>query len=55
MRWDGALHSIFSDMVECIMEVYMDDITIYGSTFEECLANLEIVLNICIKKNLVLN
>ena len=47
--------SIFSDMVECIMEVYMDDITIYGGTFEECLANLETVLRRCIEKNLVLN
>ena len=47
--------SIFSDMVECIMEVYMDDITIYGGTFEECLANLETVLNKCIENNLVLN
>ena len=37
------------------MEVYMDDITIYGDTFEECLANLEAVLNRCIEKNLVLN
>ena len=37
--------SIFSDMVERIMEVYMDDITIYGDTFEECQANLETVLN----------
>ena len=37
--------SIFSNMVECIMEVFMDDITIYGSTFEECLANLEYVLS----------
>ena len=37
------------------MEVYMDDITIYGSTFEECMANFETVLNICIEKNLVLN
>ncbi|RVX10718.1 Transposon Ty3-I Gag-Pol polyprotein [Vitis vinifera] len=36
--------SIFSDMVERIMEVFMDDITIYGSTFEECLVNLEAVL-----------
>ncbi|KAL6348224.1 hypothetical protein AAG906_003090 [Vitis piasezkii] len=35
--------SIFSDMVERIMEVFMDDITIYGSTFEECLVNLEAV------------
>ena len=33
----------------------MDDITIYGDTFEKCLANLETVLNRCIEKNLVLN
>ena len=33
----------------------MDDITIYGSTFEECLINLEAVLNRCIEKDLVLN
>ena len=46
---------IFSDMVEHIMEVYMDNITIYGGTFEEYLANLEIVLHRCIEKNLVLN
>ena len=26
--------SIFNDMVEHIMEVFIDDITIYGSTFE---------------------
>ncbi|WJZ97359.1 hypothetical protein VitviT2T_015968 [Vitis vinifera] len=47
--------SIFSDMVERIMEVFMDDITVYGGTFEECLDNLEAVLNRCIKKDLVLN
>ena len=47
--------SIFNDMVECIMEVYMDDITVYGGDFEECLVNLEIVLHRCIEKNLVLN
>ncbi|KAL6313481.1 hypothetical protein AAG906_005427 [Vitis piasezkii] len=38
-----------------IMEVFMDDITIYGSTFEECLVNLEAVLNRCIENDLVLN
>ena len=32
--------SMFSDMVERIMEVYMDDITVYGGDFEECLTNL---------------
>nr|CAN69106.1 hypothetical protein VITISV_000458 [Vitis vinifera] len=47
--------SIFSDMVERIMELFMDDITIYGSTFDECLVNLEAVLNRCIEKDLVLN
>ena len=47
--------SIFSDMVERIMEVYMDNITVYGGSFEECLLNLELVLHRCIEKNLVLN
>ena len=37
------------------MEVYMDDITVYGGDFEECLTNLEVVLQRCIEKNLVLN
>ena len=47
--------SMFNDMVERIMEVYMDDITVYGGDFEECLTNLEAVLQRCIEKNLVLN
>ena len=33
----------------------MDDITVYGGNFEECLINLETVLHRCIEKNLVLN
>ena len=33
----------------------MDDITVYGRTFEECLVNLEAVLSRCIEKDLVLN
>ena len=33
--------SIFSDMVERIMEVFMDDITIYGGTFEECFREMQ--------------
>ena len=37
------------------MEVYMDDIAVYGGSFEECLINLETVLYRCIEKNLVLN
>ena len=33
----------------------MDDITVYGERFDECLIDLEIVLHMCIEKNLVLN
>ena len=47
--------SILSDMVERIMEVFMDDIATYGNTFKECLVNLEAVLNRCIEKDLMLN
>ena len=55
VTFQSCLLSIFSDMVERIMEVYMDDITIYGGTYEDCLVNLETVLNRCIEKTLVLN
>ncbi|RVW81118.1 Retrovirus-related Pol polyprotein from transposon 17.6 [Vitis vinifera] len=55
LQHSKCMLSIFSDMVERIMEVFMDDITIYGGTFEECLVNLEAVLNRCIEKDLVLN
>ena len=37
------------------MKVFMDDITVYGGTFEKCLVNLEAVLHRCIEKDLVLN
>ena len=33
----------------------MDDVTVYGGSFEECLINLKTVLYRCIEKNLVLN
>ena len=37
------------------MEVYMEDITVYGGSFKEFLINLETILHRCIEKNLVLN
>jgi hypothetical protein len=36
--------SIFSDMIEQIMEVFMDDFSVYGKTIDECLENLDKVL-----------
>nr|KYP57393.1 Retrovirus-related Pol polyprotein from transposon 17.6 [Cajanus cajan] len=47
--------SIFSDFLENCIEVFMDDITVYGSSFDTCLDSLDRVLNRCIDTNLVLN
>ena len=55
VTFQRCMLSIFSNLVERIMEVYMDDVTVYGGSFEECLINLETFLHRCIEKNLVLN
>jgi hypothetical protein len=47
--------SIFSDMVERFLEIFMDDFFVFGDSFDDCLTNLEKVLNRCEEKNLVLN
>ena len=47
--------AIFSDFIEDIMEVFMDDFSIYGKTFDGCLVNLEKVLQRCKEVDLVLN
>jgi hypothetical protein len=50
-----CMMSIFSDMIEEIMEVFMDGFSIYGKTFDDCLENLDKVLQRCEEKHLVLN
>lgn len=47
--------SIFSDYVEKIIEVFMDDFSVFGDSFDDCLANLTLILGRCIETNLVLN
>ena len=42
--FQSCMMSIFSDLVEEDVEIFMDDFSIYGSSFENCLHNLEIVL-----------
>ena len=39
-----CMMSIFSDLVKEVMEIFMDDFSVYGSNFEDCLKNLETVL-----------
>src|SRR2546430_971125 len=50
-----CMMAIFSEMVEKFMEIFMDDFTITGDSFDQCLNNLTLVLQRCIKTNLVLN
>jgi hypothetical protein len=47
--------NIFSDMAERFMEIIMDDFSVFGSSFQECLHCLTLVLVRCKEKNLVLN
>ncbi|XP_070049104.1 uncharacterized protein [Nicotiana tomentosiformis] len=49
------MFAIFTDMVEDIMEVFMDDFSVMGDSFEDCLHNLRRVLKRCIETNLVPN
>ncbi|KAL5581218.1 hypothetical protein UlMin_013660 [Ulmus minor] len=50
-----CMMSIFSDMVEKCIEVFMDDLTVFGTSFDSCLSNLKSVLCRCEEKGLVLN
>ena len=50
-----CMMSMFSNLVEEAMEIFMDDFSIYESCFEKCLENLETVLQRCRDKNLALN
>ncbi|GJW35124.1 reverse transcriptase domain-containing protein [Tanacetum coccineum] len=47
--------AIFHDMIEKTMEVFMDDFSVFGDSFDSCLFNLEKMLKRCEDTNLVLN
>jgi hypothetical protein len=47
--------SIFSDMVERFIKIFMDDFSVFSSSFQKCLHRLMLVLVRCKEKNLVLN
>ncbi|KAI5313293.1 hypothetical protein L3X38_042467 [Prunus dulcis] len=50
-----CMMAIFSDMVERFMEVFMDDFSVFGSSFDDCLHHLSLVLTRCQETNLILN
>ncbi|XP_060177712.1 uncharacterized protein LOC132607635 [Lycium barbarum] len=50
-----CMMAIFTDMVENYVEVFMDDFSVFGDSFDDCLNHLDAVLARCEETNLVLN
>ena len=50
-----CMMTIFSDMVEKTIEIFMDDFSVLGNSFDNRLENLRSVLIRCEETNLVLN
>ena len=50
-----CMMAIFSDMVEKTIEIFMDDFSTMGNSFDNFLENLRAVLARCEETNLVLN
>ncbi|GJX60246.1 reverse transcriptase domain-containing protein [Tanacetum coccineum] len=50
-----CMTAIFHELIEDSMEVFMDDFSVFGNSFNHCLKNLEKKLKRCEETNLVLN
>ncbi|KAL9253036.1 Retrovirus-related Pol polyprotein from transposon 17.6-like protein [Drosera capensis] len=50
-----CMTAIFYDMVEQFLEIFMDDFSVFGSSFDSCLHHLDLVLQRCEETHLVLN
>ena len=50
-----CMMAIFYDMVKKTIEIFMDDFSVMGNSFDNCLENLRAVLARCEETNLVLN
>ncbi|GJY89661.1 reverse transcriptase domain-containing protein [Tanacetum coccineum] len=50
-----CMMAIFHDMIEKMMEVFMDDFLVFGNSFENCLSRVDKMLQRCEDTNLCLN
>nr|GEV19626.1 DNA-directed DNA polymerase [Tanacetum cinerariifolium] len=50
-----CMMSIFHDMTEKMMEVFMDDFLVFRDSFSSCLTNLDKMLNRCVETDFVPN
>nr|GEZ44773.1 reverse transcriptase domain-containing protein [Tanacetum cinerariifolium] len=55
VTFQRCMLAIFHDMVEKTMEVFMDDFSVFGNSFENCLSCLDKMLQRCEDTNLSLN
>ncbi|GJY55179.1 reverse transcriptase domain-containing protein [Tanacetum coccineum] len=55
VTFQRCMTTIFHELIEDRMEVFMDDFFFFGSSFDHCLKNLEKMLKRCEETNLVLN
>ena len=51
VTFQRCMISMFSDLVEHCMEIFMEDFSVFGSSFDDCLSNLSKVLKRCREKN----
>ena len=47
--------AIFSNFLGDGLEVFIDDFSVFGNDFESCLAHLRKILEVCVRKRLVLS
>ncbi|GJW51686.1 reverse transcriptase domain-containing protein [Tanacetum coccineum] len=50
-----CMMAIFHDMIKKMMEVFMDDFSVFGNSFENCLSRVDKMLQRCEDTNLCLN
>ena len=50
-----CMMAIFSDFLGDSLEVFMDDFSIFGDDFDSCLSHVTKILEVCVKKRLVLS
>ena len=50
-----CMMAIFSDFIGESIEVFMDDFLVFGPSFDACLKHLTQILDVCIKKRLILS
>nr|GEW89602.1 reverse transcriptase domain-containing protein [Tanacetum cinerariifolium] len=55
IKQERCMMAIFHDMIEKTIEVFMDDFSVFGNSFQRCISHLEKILKRCEDTNLCLN